>query len=269
MQTEKLALVLGSSLLKQLRNQENQICERLEGDFSLVVVGNFKRGKSTLINALLGTPVVTTNVTPETVTINQIKYGTQLRSDACLADGGRLRLDPEELKVDRLVPLLEKLPQISHLNIEAPVEWLRGLRLVDTPGVGDILKQFDSQIHAYLCEADAVLFVVSALSPLAESEQAFLRLSLLPQDFPKLFFIVNMMDIARTEQEAEKLLNSIRKKIFRVFPNAYIFGLSALDEFGRIQSLPRPNLNRMLALEAEGVTRRFESVAGQGVQVLW
>jgi septin family protein len=62
-QTEKLALVLGSSLLKQLRNQENQICERLEGDFSLVVVGNFKRGKSTLINALLGTPVVTTNVT--------------------------------------------------------------------------------------------------------------------------------------------------------------------------------------------------------------
>jgi hypothetical protein len=62
---------------------------------------------------------------PETVTINQIKYGTQLRSDACLADGGRLRLDPEELKVDRLVPLLEKLPQISHLNIEAPVEWLR------------------------------------------------------------------------------------------------------------------------------------------------
>lgn len=251
-QTEKLALAIGSSLLLQLRDRENQIRKRLEADFSLVVVGDFKRGKSTLINALLGTPVVTTNVTPETVTINQIHYGSELRLDACLVDGGRVSLDPEFLKADQLVPLLEKLPQeVSHLSISAPVEWLRGLRLVDTPGTGDILKQFDSQVHAYLCHADAVLFVVSALSPLAESEQAFLRLSLLPQDFPKVFFIVNMMDIARTEQEAERLLNSIRKKINRLFPNAHIFGLSAFDEFSRIQSLPRPNPNRALALEAD------------------
>lgn len=125
-QTEKLALAIGSSLLLQLRDRENQIRNRLEADFSLVVVGDFKRGKSTLINALLGTPVVTTNVTPETVTINQIQYGSELRLDACLVDGGRVSLDPEELKADQLVPLLEKLPQeVSHLSISAPVEWLR------------------------------------------------------------------------------------------------------------------------------------------------
>jgi len=251
-QTEKLATFLGSSLLKQVRNQENQIRDRLKADFSLVIIGDFKRGKSTLINALLEMPVVTTNVTPETVTINEIKYGSELRIDACLVDGGRVRLETEELQAEQLVPLLEKLPQkVSHLSIKATVEWLRGLCLVDTPGTGDIFKQFDSQVHAYLYHADAVLFVVSALVPLAESEQAFLRLSLLPQDFPKLFFVVNMMDIARTEQEAERLSNSIKTKISRVFPNAYVFGLSALDEVSRIQSLPRPNPNRALALEAD------------------
>ena len=251
-QTEKLQNTLGNSLLKQLHEREQQIRNRIATDFALVVVGEFKRGKSTLINALLGLPIVTTNITPETVTINEIKYGAQLQCEACFADGGRVRLAPEELTAAQLIPLLEKLPQkVSHLSIEANIEWLKGMRLVDTPGTGDILKQFDSQVHDYLCHADAVLCVVSALSPLAESEQAFLKLSLLPQDFPKLLFVINMMDIARTDRDAQRLLDSIRSKILHVFPSAQVFGLSALDEIGRIRSLPRPNPNRMLALEAD------------------
>lgn len=251
-QTEEVRNAVGKQLLKQLRTQGNQIRARLESDFSLVVIGDFKRGKSTLINALLGTPVVTTNVTSETVTINQITYGSELKIDACLVNGGRVRLEPKELNADQLVPIIERLPEkVNHLSVEAPVEWLQGLRLVDTPGTGDILKRFDKTVYAYLSQADAVLVVVSSVSPLSESEQAFLRLSVLPQDFPKVFFIVNMLDSVRTDREAERLLNSIQTKVSRLFPSAHLFGLSALDEFCRIQSLPRPNSNRASALEAE------------------
>lgn len=264
LQTEEVRNAVGKQLLKQLRTQGSQIRARLEADFSLVVIGDFKRGKSTLINALLEAPVVTTNVTAETVTINQITYGTESRIDACLVDGGRVRLEPKELNADQLVPILERLPQkVSHLSVEAPVKWLQGLRLVDTPGTGDILKRFDRTVHAYLSQADAVLFVVSSLAPLAESEQAFLRLSVLPQDFPKVFFIVNMLDSVRTDQEAERLLNSIQAKISRLFPSAHLFGLSALDEFCRIQSLPRPLPNRASALEAE--FRAFRECLQQSV----
>lgn len=95
-----------------------------------------------------------------------------------------------------------------------------------------------------------VLWVISALSPLTESEQVFLRLSLAPQNFPKLFFIVNMMDFARTNAEAERLLNATREKISGIFPDAHVFGVSALDEFCRNKALPRPNLDLASALES-------------------
>ncbi|MBE9075884.1 dynamin family protein [Romeria aff. gracilis LEGE 07310] len=250
-QAEKIRDALGNQLLRQLRGQANQIQERLSSNFSLVVIGDFKRGKSTLINALLGQPIVTTNVTPETITINQIQYGPEDKIVICLADGGQVSLEPEELSAEKLAPLIEQLSEVSHLRIEAPIEWLQGLCLVDTPGTGDIFKQFDRQVHDYLTKADAVLFVVSTLSPLSSSEQDFLRASLLPQDFPKVFFLANMMDFARSDREAERSLTAIQAKVSHLFPNARTFGLSALDEFCCLRSLPRPNPDRASALEAQ------------------
>lgn len=245
MQTEKIRESLGKDLSKQIQTQVNNIFDRLQADFLLVVVGDFKRGKSTFINALLGQEIVTTNITPETVTINQIHYGSEHKIEACLIDGGRVCLDREELKTEQLNPIIERLSQkVTHLCIETPIEWLKGLCLVDTPGTGDIFQRFDRQVHDYLEQADAVIFLISALSPLSASEQAFLQLSVLPQDFPKVFLVVNMMDISRSNEEAERLLTSIRAKIAHLFPNTRLFALSAFDEFCRRQSLPRPNPER-------------------------
>lgn len=123
--------------------------------------------------------------------------------------------------------------------------------MVDTPGTGDIFQQFDNQVHSYLSQADAVLVTISALSPLSRSEQAFLQLSVLPQDFPKVFFIVNMMDMVRSDEEAERILNLIRGKIANLFPNAKLFGISAYNEFCRLQSLARRNPQRASGLEAD------------------
>jgi predicted GTPase len=183
---------LGKNLSQQIKSEVDEIANRLQTPFFLVVVGDFKRGKSTLINALLKQEVVTTDITPETVTLNQIQSGPELKIEACLTDGGRIGLDAAELKAEQLTALLGELSQkVSHLNIEVPNEWLEGLCLVDTPGTGDIFQRFDPQVHDYLEKADAVIFVISALSPLSASEQAFLQLSVLPQDFSKVFLVVN------------------------------------------------------------------------------
>ncbi len=239
---EKFQNALGKRLIKQIQSQINQILTRLDADFVLVVIGDFKRGKSTFINALLGEAIVTTDVLPETVTINHIQYGSEHKIYICLTDGGQIQLTKEELKSEQLNQILAQLPQpISHLTIETPNKWLRGLRLVDTPGTGDIFKRFDRQVHTYLLQADAVVFVSSALAPFAESEQVFLQMSVIPQDFPKVFFILNRMDDIRTDPEAARLLNGTYKKISNLFPNPQLFGISALDEFCRIQSLSRPN----------------------------
>jgi ribosome biogenesis GTPase A len=161
-QTESVRDVVGNDLLRTLRQEENQLRARLAGDFKLVVLGDFKRGKSTLVNALLQTPIATTNVTPETVTINEIGYGSTLRAEVCLQDGGRVFVQPGELTADRLQPLIEGLSQpVSHLEIQAPVAWLHGVQMVDTPGLGDVFKRFDQQVYDYLHRADAVLFLLS------------------------------------------------------------------------------------------------------------
>jgi GTPase SAR1 family protein len=242
LRSEKFQNAIGKRFIKQIQTQINQILTRLDADFVLVVIGDFKRGKSTLINALLGEEIVTTDVLPETVTINHIQYGSELKIYVYLTNGVQIQLDKEELKLERLNQILEQLTQpVSHLRIETPHEWLRGLRLVDTPGTGDIFKRFDRQVHTYLLQADAVIFVSSALAPFAESEQAFLQMSVIPQDFPKVFFILNRMDDIRTEKEIERLLNGTYKKISNLFPNPQLFGLSAFDEFCRIKSLSRPN----------------------------
>jgi predicted GTPase len=250
-QTDNINQALGNQLSSKIVASFNEVFTRLQGNFSLVVVGDFKRGKSTLINALVGSEVVTTNVTPETVTINYIEHGIENKIEAVLEDGGKVDLSSEELYAEKLEPILKQLPPLKHLKIQTPIEWLQGVSLIDTPGTGDIFQRFDRDVHSILEHADAVIFTISTLSPLSLSEQNFLRVSLLPQDFPKVLFVVNMLDRARTESEATRLLDSIKAKIHRLFPQAQVFGISARDEFCRLQDLSRPNPQRAQNLEAD------------------
>lgn len=253
LQTSEIRRVAGEGLLKQLRGQQSAALSRLQGEFSLVVIGDFKRGKSTLINALLGLRVVTTNVTPETVSINEIGYGVPLQAVVCLADGGRITLDLADLQADRLAPLLDRIarqsPQAAHVHIQAPVEWLQGLRIVDTPGLSDLWKRFDAQVSEYLPQADAIIYVISALSPLSETERTYLQMSVLPRDFPKVLFVANAID-RHNEADARRVLDRIAAGISQMFPQARVFGISALDETCRQQGLARPNPTRAAALEA-------------------
>lgn len=249
-QVDRIRGALGRDALAQARARERQVRERLDAPFTLVVMGDFKRGKSTLVNALLGAEVATMNVTPETLTINRISYGPELRIEAHLADGGRVRLRPEELRAEKLEPLLKQLPHpVNHLRIEAPVELLRGVTLVDMPGTGDAGWRFDQQVQSYLPQADAIIYVVSALAPLSASEQAFLRLAVAPQEFPKLIFAANMIDAVRQERDIERILGLLRQRIGVLFPNAAVFGISALDEFCRLLNRPRSS-RRAAALAA-------------------
>ncbi|NJM23914.1 MAG: hypothetical protein HC907_37650 [Richelia sp. SM1_7_0] len=115
-QTATIFQFLGKDLLNKIISQTNQIQQKLDQECSIVFIGDFKRGKSTLINALLQIPVVTTDITPETITINEIQYGSSLKINICLQDGGYINLEPEELKAEKLSPIVAQYrDRISHL----------------------------------------------------------------------------------------------------------------------------------------------------------
>lgn len=246
----KIKQALGGEFVAKLQQRGSDIRKRLSDDFSVVVIGDFKRGKSTFINALLKEDLVTTNVTPETVTINRVSYGEEQAVEAVLKDARRMKLDRGQMARENLDKLLERLPcEVEYVDIKVPLPELEGMRIVDTPGVGDLLKQFDNQVKDYLIYADAVIYMVSALSPLSDTEQTFLRAALLPQEFSKLIIVVNMLDCLEDADETSRILDRIHSKASQIFPNTSVYGISALDEFCRLKGLKRPNENLSGLLE--------------------
>lgn len=223
---------------------------RLRRPFCLLVVGDFKRGKSTLINALLEHELVTTDVTPETVAITELCHGPELRAEIALTNGGRVDIDLADLPRARLDRVLENLPaEASLVRVMAPVEMLRDMMVVDSPGMGDLLWRFDRRVQSYMPEADAILHVTSALSPLSETERSFLELALRPLDLSKVLFVVNMVDSLPSADDTVRVLARITERVRAGFPDAPVFGVSALDELCRQlgEEPPRPERGEELA----------------------
>lgn len=242
---------LGEKNIRAIRERREIIRRRLRGDFQLVVVGDFKRGKSTLINALLGSAAVPTAVTPETVTINKLSYGETPRIEAVLKNRKRISLSQSELTRGALDELMSRLPApIDFIDIRLDHERLRNVTVVDTPGMGDLMKAFDEQVADYLVNADAIIYVVSARSPLSYTEQAFLSTTVMPQSFSRVFLAVNMADTLETAENLKKIERLTKERAEAISDKIYVYLLSALDEYCRKLDLKRPEPPMAGVLEA-------------------
>src|SRR5665648_89586 len=139
---------------------------QLDELFLLVVAGEFNSGKSTFINALLGKPLLEEGVTPTTTRIHTLTFGEQ-----------------EERQVG----------ENGIERIEAPVEMLKQVQIVDTPGTNALDRQHELITQSFIPRSDLVLFVTSADRPFTESERAFIEQ--IRSWGKKLVFIVNKIDI--------------------------------------------------------------------------
>lgn len=248
---EAVETCLGMACAKRLCRAAQRVRQRFDHRFQLVVMGDFKRGKSTLINALLGRPLVTTNVLPETMTINRLTHGANPAVTVEFADGRRAVMSAEDLPAARLAPRLEALGgKPKSVHIVTDLAWLEGVELVDTPGLGDLFFRYQDETTSILPPADAVVYVISAISPLSESERDFLRRQVKPCHFSKLIFVINMIDCLETPEDLARTVESIRRKLHREFPQSPVFAVSALDETCRGQGLPRPRESQAAGLEA-------------------
>ncbi len=225
---------------------------RFEEPFRLLVLGDFKRGKSTLVNALLGRPVVTMDIAPETMVITEIRAGATLRCEAVLEDGGVATLSPDELPSERLVQILDNLPaRCALVRIEAPFTRWGDVVIIDSPGTGDLGWRFDRRVQEYLPRADAVIQVVTALSPLSESERSFLRVALRPLDLTKVTFVVNQSDLVASDADIERVVDRVRESVLPLFPTGEVFPVSAVHAFAKATAgeLPAPKLADRLDAE--------------------
>ena len=234
--------ILGEDFTERLIEWDKAITKRRTEPFSLVVLGDFKRGKSTIINAILGKSIAPVNVAPETFTINSISYGETPSAEAVLKNGQRITLTADDLVRDRLEKLMRAFPDtLDYIDIRDNAELLKEIRIVDTPGLSD-LDCLDKQVQDYLVNADAIIYVASALSPFSESEQFFLASHIRPMSFNKLYVLVNMIDAMNSEEDMDRIINRVRERCEMIMPNAFVYGVSGIDEYRRKIGLNRPDI---------------------------
>lgn len=237
-----LCTILGEEFTVRLREWDAAITKRRTEAFSLVVLGDFKRGKSTIINAILGKSIAPVNVAPETFTINSISYSDTPIAEAVLKNGQRINLSADDLVREKLEKLMRAFPDtLDYIDIKDNAEILKEIRIVDTPGLSD-LDCLDKQVQDYLVNADAVIYVASALSPFSESEQFFLASHIRPLSFNKLYVLVNMIDAMNTREDIEKIINRVSERCEAIMPNAFVYGVSGIDEYRRKIGLNRPDI---------------------------
>ncbi|WP_294406738.1 dynamin family protein [uncultured Ruminococcus sp.] len=236
----KIAAVLGGECIDQLRQWDSLIAKKCEEPFTLVILGEFKRGKSTIINALLGKQLAPINVTPETYTINEISFGHMQTVEAILENGQRVPLVLEDITRENLERRMKLFPaKIANVQIKDNAPILKDIRIVDTPGLSD-LESLDKQVQEYIVNADAIMYAASCLLPFSETEQIFLASHVQPQRFGMLYVLVNMIDALNSQSDVDKIMRRFKGISERIVPNAIVYGISGGDELKRKLGEPRP-----------------------------
>ncbi|RMF88018.1 MAG: Dynamin family protein [Nitrospirae bacterium] len=187
------------------------LLDRLESErFHLAVLGQFKRGKSTLLNALLGEAVLPSAILPVTALPTVIEAGERRAARVRLEHDGREEVaeSGEEGLTDFLDRYVnessnpENRAGVKEITVTLPAEILRrGVVLIDTPGIGSVHQHNTVATLNFLGECDAALFVTSPDPPLTEVEVGFLKE--VKGKVPRLFFVLNKADyLEEGEREA-------------------------------------------------------------------
>jgi hypothetical protein len=148
-----------------------------EGRFFVACVGQFKRGKSTLLNALVGDPVLPSGVTPVTAVVTVLRYGATRAARVRRAGGDWQPIDPATLSAyvsERENPENEK--QVTAVEVFVPSPLLAGgMCLVDTPGLGSVFTGNTEATRAFVPQIDAALVVLGADPPISAEELALVE----------------------------------------------------------------------------------------------
>ena len=176
------------------RRRVDELLATLEDLFTLVVVGEFNAGKSSLINALFGGKLRTEGPIPVDDVISILRYGEE----------------PSQRKLSDYV--LEQF---------YPIEFLRNITLVDTPGTNSIVQRHQEITEDYIPRADLVLFVTSIDRPLSESERRFLEY--IREWGKKIVFVLNKVDTKSDEEIAQVIdyLKTNTRSIFGFDPTIF------------------------------------------------
>ena len=268
-----------------LESFKNQMADE---HFRVMVLGSFKRGKSTFINALLGEDVLPNFATPCTAVINEVKWSDEKEvhihfkspipehlPDELTPEAAEhiekhkgeepvppIVIPPDQLEYYVVIPDPSKDQAESitespfhHAEVFWPLELCKnGIEIIDSPG----LDEHESRTRVtedYLKKADVVLFVQSCSALAGKAEMDFVQNNLLANGYEDIIFICNRFDEVR-EKERPRVMDYARKKLGAVTgmgPEKGIFFISAYKALdGRLDEKKNPE-KALALIEESGI----------------
>jgi len=205
---ERLDKIINLMQQTDILNEQVQRISELEKRYSeneliVSVIGQFKRGKSSFTNTIIGEEILPVGIVPLTTVVTEIRRGNDFKAIVCFLDGTQVEVTRENLSEY----ISEQKNKNNNKKVASVKLWVRselfgeGITIVDTPGVGSVHQHNTDTSYSFIEKSDAVIFLLSVDSPVSEIEREFL---LKTRDFAsKFYFAVNKIDTVSPENLEE------------------------------------------------------------------
>lgn len=227
---QELRSLLGTNNAVSLVAEIDHELQRIsQNHFYLVVLGQFKRGKTTFLNALLGEDLLPAGVLPLTAVLTLIRHGPRKQMNVIFNDDRRQEIQPHEL-VEFIAEQNNpgNVKQVRYVEIVHPSPLLcDGLVLVDTPGVGSLFQHNTEVTRQFIPKIDAAVLVISTDPPITQTEYEFL--GDVVRHVEKVLIVLNKTDRVR-ETDLREMVGYTKAVIGSKFPDQHVqlLPLSAL-----------------------------------------
>jgi len=186
----------------ELEAHLGQLDIRAKEPMKVAVTGQFSSGKSTFLNALLSRQILPTGITPVTSKVNYIRYGETFRMRVHYKDGRDAYERIEQIA--RFTDQRSEVEEIDYLTLYAPLEMLKEITFVDTPGLNSQDERDTSTTQKVLSEVDGIIWL-SLIDNAGKMSEAQTLQKYLDQYQNKSLCVLNQKDKYTPEQVAQSV----------------------------------------------------------------
>ena len=143
---------------RQLERILNKQIRRARYPMEVAITGQFSAGKSTFLNALLSRNILPTGITPVTSKVNFINYGEEYKLKITYYSGAQ-EYAPIEAIADFTDQRQDEMNDIKYLTLYAPMDILKDISFVDTPGLNSQSQSDTDTTRSVLRDVGGIIWL--------------------------------------------------------------------------------------------------------------